>query len=112
MPPSLTSNPIGVCIQLFADKIQKADINVPIATMTVAIKCIFLLTLPQPKSIIPKKEASKKNAVNTSYPNSGPMTFPTLSENCDQFRPNWYDITNPETTPIPNVTANILTQNW
>jgi alginate O-acetyltransferase complex protein AlgI len=69
-----------VCIHLFADNIQKADIKVPIATMQVAKKCIPLLTLSHPNSIIPKKDASKKKAVSTSKPNNGPNTLATLSD--------------------------------
>jgi hypothetical protein len=72
-----------------ADKIQKAEIKVPTATIQVEAKCILRLTRPHPKSIIPKKEASRKKAVNTSYPKRGPRILPTLSEKTDQLVPNW-----------------------
>ena len=35
----MISKPCGVCIQLLEARIQKAEISVPIATMTVAKKC-------------------------------------------------------------------------
>ena len=65
-PSAPTIKPCGVCIKLLAAKIQNPDISVPIATIAVEARCMRLLTRPQPKSIIPKNEASKKKAVNTS----------------------------------------------
>ena len=58
--------PAGVCIQLLADRIQKAEKKVPSATMQVAKKCAFSPTRFQPKSMIPRKPASRKKAVSTS----------------------------------------------
>src|SRR3990167_1516503 len=87
-PSCKTSKPCGVCIQLLAAIIQNAEISVPIATMQVAAKCILALTRFNPKSIIPKKEASRKKAVSTSKPKSGPKTLAVLSEKIDQFVQN------------------------
>ena len=58
--------PWGVCIQLLADRIQKAEIRVPAATMTVEAKCILGLTRFQPNNITPRNDASRKKAVRTS----------------------------------------------
>jgi hypothetical protein len=60
------AEPGGVCIQLLAERIQKAEIRVPEATMRVAAKCILGLTRFQPKSMTPRNEASRKKAVRTS----------------------------------------------
>ena len=59
-------NPCGVCIQLLADRIQKAEIVVPTATRTVEAKCSFGPTFFQPNSMTPRKDASRKKAVSTS----------------------------------------------
>ncbi|MNP75703.1 hypothetical protein D3C76_1728090 [compost metagenome] len=48
------------------DRIQKVEIRVPIATMTVEKKCSPRPTRFQPNSITPRKPASRKNAVSTS----------------------------------------------
>ena len=64
--PSRISKPVGVCIQLLAERIQKAEIRVPTATITVAVKCMRRLTRFQPKSMMPRNEASRKKAVSTS----------------------------------------------
>ena len=45
---------------------QKVEIRVPIATISVAPKCAFLPTLFHPNSMMPRKPASRKNAVITS----------------------------------------------
>ena len=37
---------------------------------------------------------------------------PANRENSLQLVPNWYAMTMPDTTPIPNATANTLIQNW
>ena len=71
-----------------ADRIQKAEISVPAATITVAAKCILGPTRFQPKSMTPRNEASRKKAVRTSYPSRGPSTLPPLSEKTDQLVPN------------------------
>ena len=65
-PSSPIRKPRGVCIQLLAERIQKAEINVPEATITVAEKCILGLTRFQPNNIMPRKDASRKKAVSTS----------------------------------------------
>src|SRR5258707_1254922 len=56
----------GVCIQLFAAKIHVADNSVPRATMQVARKCSLGPTLLMPKSMTPRKPASRKKAESTS----------------------------------------------
>ena len=65
-PSSSTRKPAGVCIQLLAERIQKAEIAVPSATMQVAKKCTHFGTRFQPNSMMPRKPASKKKAVRTS----------------------------------------------
>ena len=47
-------------------RIQNALIVVPSATKNVAIKCTRSLTRPCPNSMMPRKPASRKNAVSTS----------------------------------------------
>ena len=64
--PSRTSCPAGVCIQELADRIQNAEIAVPMATTTADITCSQGGTRFQPNSITPRKVASRKNAVSTS----------------------------------------------
>ena len=61
-----SSNPAGVCIQLFTDRIQKADIAVPPATARQAIMCSVGPTRSRPKSMMPRKPASRKKADSTS----------------------------------------------
>jgi hypothetical protein len=69
--------------------IHVAEINVPSATMQVAKKWIPFPTLRMPNSITPRKPASRKKAVSTSYAMSGPITAPALVEKTDQLVPNW-----------------------
>ena len=64
--PSTISKPWGVCIQLLEARIQKVEISVPMATITVEKKCRPGPTRFQPNSITPRKPASRKNAVSTS----------------------------------------------
>ena len=85
----MISKPWGVCIQLLEARIQKVEISVPTATITVAKKCSLRPTLFQPKSITPRKPASRKKAVSTSYVSSGPVTAPAKSEKRLQLVPNW-----------------------
>ena len=66
VPSARVSNPCGVCIQLLADRIQKAEMVVPTATRTVARKWSRGPTFFQPNSMTPRKEASRKKAVRTS----------------------------------------------
>ena len=65
-PASLSAQPVGVCIQLFTDRIQKAERAVPTATMQVAAKCRPLPTRFMPNSMTPRNPASRKKAVSTS----------------------------------------------
>ncbi len=46
-------------------------------------------TFSRPKSMMPRKPASRKKAVSTSYAISGPTTGPARSENTAQLVPNW-----------------------
>ena len=64
--PSRISKPAGVCIQLLRTRIQKALIVVPKATRNVASVCTRLETRRNPNSMMPRKTASRKNAVITS----------------------------------------------
>jgi len=58
----------------------------------------------------PRKVASRKKAVRTSYPSNGPATLPAFSMNPGQFVPNWKLIVRPETTPSPKESAKTFTQ--
>src|SRR6516165_4854543 len=60
---------------------------------------------------MPKKLASRKKAVKVSYERSGPWMGPDMRANTLQFVPNWKAMTIPETTPSPNATPKILSQN-
>ena len=64
--PLTISWPVGVCIQLLADRIQNADIDVPTATRIVDVTCSHFGTRFQPNSMTPRNVASRKNAVSTS----------------------------------------------
>ncbi len=64
--PSTISCPAGVCIQEFSAMIQNALNVVPKATRKVAMRCTRSDTRPWPNSMIPRKDASRKNAVSTS----------------------------------------------
>ena len=64
--PLITSCPAGVCIQLLAARIQKAESEVPTATSTADSTCRLGGTRCQPNSMMPRKVASRKNAVSTS----------------------------------------------
>src|SRR3546814_11604006 len=79
-PLAPISKPVGVCIQLLTDNIQKAEMKVPTATAKVAAKCSPLPTLLMPKSMTPRKPDSRKKAVNTSYAIRGPTIGPAGSD--------------------------------
>ncbi len=64
--PSIISKPAGVCIHEFSARIQNADSVVPPATSSVAMVWVRLLTRRMPNSMMPRKVASRKNAVSTS----------------------------------------------
>ena len=64
--PSRISWPAGVCIQLFAARIQNAEIAVPTATAIGGEHLQPGGTRPQPNSRTPRNVASRKNAVSTS----------------------------------------------
>ena len=64
--PSFTSWPTGYCIQLLAERIQKAEISVPTATTTAEVACSQTGTRFAPNSITPRKVASRKKAPSTS----------------------------------------------
>src|SRR5918994_1756336 len=109
--PSRISNPAGVCSQLLDDRIQKDEMTVPSATISAAKKCMPRGTRLRPNSMMPRNAASRKKAVTTSYWISGPSTLPVRSDQRLQLVPNWYDMTMPDTTPMPNDIAKILVQN-
>src|SRR5690606_9529763 len=88
VPSSAKVKPCGVCIQELAARIQNALTSVPNATINVAKKCSPGPTRFQPNSMMPRKDASRKNAVSTSYASNGPMTLPACVENTLQFVPN------------------------
>ncbi|OIQ64694.1 hypothetical protein GALL_537550 [mine drainage metagenome] len=87
-PAGVWAKPAGTCIQLLAEMIQKAEISVPMATSRVAAKCRPRPTLRQPNSMIPRKLASRKNAVSTSKASSGPITGDAWAENTLQLLPS------------------------
>jgi hypothetical protein len=62
----MISCPAGVCIHEFSARIQNAESVVPKATRNVAIVCMRSETRRRPNSMIPRKVASRKNAVSTS----------------------------------------------
>ncbi len=64
-PPSITC-PVGVCIQELSARIQNAESVVPSATIAAENTCIQPGTRFMPKSITPRKVASRKKAVSTS----------------------------------------------
>ena len=51
-----------------------------------------------------------KKAIRTSQAISGPSTGPAFTAKTNQFVPNWQDMTMPDTTPMANMTAKILSQ--
>ncbi len=87
-PRASTTKATGCCIQLLADRIQKAEDRVPSATMQVATKCRVRPTFWRPNSITPRKLASRKKAVSTSKPSIGPIADEALEENTLQLVPN------------------------
>ncbi len=66
MRPCSIAKPCGVCMKLLDARIQKVEISVPSATISVAKKCARGLTRSQPNSITPRNPASRKKAVSTS----------------------------------------------
>jgi hypothetical protein len=59
----------------------------------------------------PKKLASSMKAQKVSYIRSGPWIGPVIFDSTLQLVPNWKAMTIPDTTPIPNATPNIFSQN-
>ena len=49
--------------------------------------------------------------MKVSYIRSGPWIGPDILDSTLQFVPNWNAITMPDTTPNPNATPKILSQN-
>ena len=78
--------------------------------MHVAKKCSLGPTRPVPKSMMPRKPASRKNEVSTSRPISGPMTGPASCENFAKASPNSNDSTMPVTTPTAKLIAKMFSQ--
>jgi hypothetical protein len=65
----------------------------------------------RPKMRTPKKPASSMKAQKVSYIRSGPWIGPVIFDSTLQLVPNWKAMTIPDTTPIPNATPNIFSQN-
>src|SRR5699024_9588756 len=86
--PSLMTKPTGRCINALADKIQKAESTVPIATSQIQTKCKPLDRRSQPNTHIPIKVDSKKKESKASMASGAPKISPTNRENSDQFIPN------------------------
>jgi hypothetical protein len=108
--PSANTWPAGVCIHELSARIQNAETVVPKATTAHDAMCTQSGTRRMPKSMMPRKVASRKNAVSTSYERSGPAMAPTVVMYRGQLVPNWNDIVTPVTTPIAKVSANTLSQ--
>ncbi len=108
--PSANTWPAGVCIQELSARIQNAETVVPNATTEQAAMCTQSGTRFMPKSMMPRKVASRKKAVSTSYERSGPAMAPTVVMYRGQLVPNWKDIVTPVTTPIAKVSAKIFSQ--
>src|SRR3546814_1551416 len=67
-PLAPISKPVGVCIQLLTDSIQKAEMKVPIATAQVAAKCRPLPTLLMPNSMRSEEHTSElQSLMRISY---------------------------------------------
>ena len=71
----MISKPCGVCIQLLEARIQKVEISVPIATITVEKKCKPRPTLFQPNSITPEEtgfeEECREHFIGQQRPGDG-----------------------------------------
>src|SRR6201990_2209864 len=91
--------------------IKNAEKVVPSATIAVENRYNHGGTRLRPKIRTPKKPASSMNAVKVSYIRSGPWIGPDILDSTLQLVPNWNAITIPDTTPSPNATPNILSQN-
>ncbi len=76
----LKAMPTGFCIQPLATKIHKAERLAPMAVSHVAIRCVFLPTLFQPKNITAIKVDSMKNARIPSMASGAPKISPTNQE--------------------------------
>src|SRR3546814_8527928 len=66
-PLAPISKPVGVCIQLLTDSIQKAEMKVPIATAQVAAKCRPLHTLLMPNSRSEEHTSELQSLMRISY---------------------------------------------
>ena len=73
----LNSMPTGYCIQALAIRIQNADRVAPRNTNHVEARCIFLLTLFQPKNMMEINVASIKKAKIPSMARGAPKISPT-----------------------------------
>ena len=69
--------PAGVCCQELAIAIQTEEKMPPIATISVAKKCMRGGNASQPKSRIARKPDSRKNAKMPSAARAEPKTSPT-----------------------------------
>ena len=76
----LNSMPTGCCIHPLATRIHTAEMEAPMPVNQVAVRCVFWLTLSQPKNITAKKVASMKKARMPSMANGAPKMSPTNHE--------------------------------
>ena len=111
-PSAVSEWPCGVCIQEFAARIQNALIKradrhqkrgdeVDAASDT--------LPAEQQDTEEPGFQEERRHHLVTQQRADH---APVLSEKRAQLVPNWYAMTTPETTPMPNVTANTRSQYW
>ena len=77
--------------------------------MTVEAKCILGLTRFQPNSMTPRKEASRKKAVRDFVAQQRPQHIAAFVRKYGPVGAELEGQNHPETTPIPKVTAKILT---
>ncbi len=75
--PNSCTCPAGVCIHELSARIQNADTVVPKATIRLDATCMRPETRSMPNSMMPRKVASRKKAVSTSYASNGPAMLPT-----------------------------------
>ncbi len=89
-PPSLITKPCGVCIQLLAERIQKAEMKVPIATARVAAKCSLRPTSVHAEQHDPQEARLQEEALSSPRrPSAARRSARPSSENTDQLVPNW-----------------------
>ena len=73
----LNAMPTGYCIQALATRIHQAESVAPMMVSQVATRCVPLLTLSQPKYMMPMKVDSRKKATMPSMASGAPKISPT-----------------------------------